>query len=66
MLSFDKLLSTKCISMNKHPCVVRPTLTDLDPEELLYYLFITSLDRFDGTCNTFKSPFCTTCLPIKK
>lgn len=52
--------------MNKHPCVVRPTLRDLNPVELLYYLFITGLARCDRICNTFKSPFCTICLPIKK
>ena len=63
MLSFVKLLSTKCISMIKQPWVVRLTLRELIPEELLYYLFIKSLD---GICNTIKSPLCTIYLPIKK
>ena len=31
--------------------MVRPTLIDLDPVELIYYRFIISLDKCTGSCN---------------
>ena len=30
------------------PCMVGPTLIDLNPDELYYYPFIISLDMYDG------------------
>ena len=39
-IAFDESLALKCISMNNPPCMVRPTLVDLNPDEFHYYLFI--------------------------
>ena len=43
VLSFGGSLATKCISMNNQPCMVRPTVIDLNPDKLFYYPFIISL-----------------------
>ena len=51
LLDFSRSLTTKCISLNDEPCIVRPTLTDLSPVELKYYLFTISLDKCSGSCN---------------
>ena len=32
--------------------MTRPTLIDLNPTELVYYPFIVSLNRCNGSCNT--------------
>ena len=50
----------KCLFLNDEPCMVRPTLIDLNPVELKYYLFIISSDKCTGSCNVF-SP--KTCVP---
>ena len=39
---------TKYLSLNDEPCMVRPTLIDLNLVELKYYLFMISLDKFSG------------------
>ena len=57
LLAFRGSLSTKCISMNNHPCMVRPTLIDLNPDEIYCHLFIISMSRCYGNCNTVKDPF---------
>ena len=41
---FSKSLATKYLFFNDEPCMVRPTLIDLNPAELIYYPFMISLD----------------------
>ena len=48
LLSFSKSLATKCLSLNDEPCMVRPTLIDLNHVELKYYPFMISLDKRNG------------------
>ena len=33
---------TKCLFLNDEPCMVRPTLTDMNPVQLIYYPFMVS------------------------
>ena len=33
--------------------MIRPTLIDLNPDELHNHPFMISLDRYNGSCNTF-------------
>ena len=37
--------------LNDDPCMVRPTLIDMNPNELEYYPFMIILDRCTGSCN---------------
>ena len=32
--SFSRFLATKCMSLNNEPCMIRPTLIDLNPVDL--------------------------------
>ena len=34
LLSFSISLATKCLILNDEPCMVRPTLIDMNPNEL--------------------------------
>ena len=43
--------------MDNQPYMVRPTLTDLIPDEPHYYSFLISLDRCDGSSITFEDLF---------
>ena len=61
--SFSGSLATKCMSLNDEPCLVRPNLIDLNPNELYYYPFMVSLDRCDGSCNTLDYPSDRLCVP---
>ena len=45
LLSFSGSLTTKSVSLNNEPCMIRPTLIDLNPVELNYYPFMISLDK---------------------
>ena len=45
-------LATKYISLNDEPYLVRPTLINLNPDELHYYPFMVSMDRCNESCNT--------------
>ena len=59
-LAFDQ---TKCILLNDEPCIVRPTLIDLNHVELKYHSFMISLDKFSGSCKVLSSKIC---VPKKK
>ena len=49
---------TKCLSLNYEPCIVRPTLIDLNPVEPKYFPFVISLDKYSGICNVLSSKIC--------
>ena len=57
LVGFGGSLTIKCVSMNNQACLVRPTLIDLNLDELLYYPFIISMDRCDGSCNTVEDSY---------
>ena len=58
LLSFSSSLATKCISLNDEPCMIRPTLTDLNPVEFKYYPFMISLEKCNGSCNVLSPKIC--------
>ena len=51
LLSFGGSLATKYVSLNNEPCMVRCTLTDLNPVELDFYLFMISQNKCNVSCN---------------
>ena len=53
-LSFSRSLAqdrTKYMFLNDEPCMIRPTLIDMNPNELKYYSFMISLNQCTGSCN---------------
>ena len=50
-------------SLNKEPCLIRPTIIDLNPIELNYYLFMISLDKCNGSCNVVDNLSTKMCVP---
>ena len=61
LLSFSSSLAcdrTKCLSLNGEPCMVRPTLIDLNPVDLKYYPYIISLDKCSGSCSVLSPKMC--------
>ena len=53
---------TTCLFLNDEPRMVRPTLIDMNPNELKYYPFMIGLNKCTGSCNVL-SP--KTCVPKK-
>ena len=51
LLSFSISLATKCLFLNDEPCMVRPTLIDMDFNEPNSYPFMISLNKCTGICN---------------
>ena len=49
--------------LNNKPCMVRPTLIDLNPFELKYYPFTVILDKCIGSCNPGNDLSIKTCVP---
>ena len=66
LLSFSSSLAriakvsdqTKFLSLNDEPCMVTPTLIDLNPVDLKYYPFMISLDKCSGSCNVLSPKIC--------
>ena len=52
VLNFGGPLATKYVSLNKEPCMIRPTLIDLNPSELKYYQLMVSLDKCSWSFNS--------------
>ena len=44
---------TKCLFLNDEPCMVRPTLINMNPVELKYHPFMISLNKCAGICNVY-------------
>ena len=42
---------TKCLFINDELCMVRPTLIDMNPNEVKYYPVMVSLNKCAGNCN---------------
>ena len=51
VLRFGRSLVTKCVSLNNKPCMIRSLYIDLNSTEFDYYLFMTSLDKCNESCN---------------
>ena len=69
LLSFSRLLETKCISLNNQPFINRPTITDLNLDEhdqgLCHYPFMLILGRCNGNCNAPNHLSSRICVPNK-
>ena len=51
------------MSLNDEPCMVSPTLIDLNTIELRYYPFMISLDKCSGSCNVLSPKICVQMKP---
>ena len=49
---------TKCLSSNDEPCIVRPTIIDMNPVELKCYPLIISLNKRAGSCDVLSPKIC--------
>ena len=44
--------------LNHEPCIVRPTLININPVELKYYPFVISINKRTGSCNVLSPKIC--------
>ena len=58
LLSFSKSLATKCLFLNDEPCMIRPTLINMNTVELKYYQFMVSLNKCTSSCIVLPSKIC--------
>ena len=61
LLRFSSSLAcdpTKYLFLNDEPCMVRPTLINMNPVGLKYYPFMISLDKCTGSCNVLFPKIC--------
>ena len=56
LLSFRRFLATNCVSLNDEPCMIRPTIIDLNPVEI--YPFMIGLDKCTGSCSVLSPNKC--------
>ena len=60
-LSFDESLACnwiKLLFLKDKPCMVKPTLIDVNPVMLKYYPFMISLNKCTRNCNVFSPKMC--------
>ena len=50
---------TKFLFLNDEPCMVRRTNIDVNPVDLKYYSFMTSLDKCTGSFNVLSPKICS-------
>ena len=50
---------TKFLFLNDEPCLVRRTNIDMNPVDLKYYSFMTSLDKCTGSCSVLSPKICS-------
>ena len=53
-------------SLNNEPCLIRPTLIDLNHIELNNYPLMINLDKCNGSCNVLDGLSMTICIPSEK
>ena len=58
LLGFSKSLTTEYLFLNGELFIVRPTLIDMNPNELKYYPFMVSLNKCTGSCNVLSPKMC--------
>ena len=49
---------TECLFLNYEPCMIRPFLINMNPNELKYYPFMISLNKCTGSCNVLSPKIC--------
>ena len=52
LLNFSWSLAFKCASLDNKPCMIRPSLNDLNLIEFIHYIFVISVDKCSGSWNT--------------
>ena len=57
-MGFSESLVIKYLFLNDEPCMVRPTLIDLNPLELEYHPLMITLNKYIGKCNVFSPKIC--------
>ena len=53
LLSFSESLVTKFLFLNDESCMVRPAVIDTNSNQLKYYPFMISLNKYSGNYNAF-------------
>ena len=57
--------SSKLVSLNSRTCQARPTLTNINSNERLYYPFTVTFNKFGESCNTTDGPYVRLCVKIR-
>ena len=57
-MGFSESLVIKYLFLNDEPCMVRPTLIDLNPLELEYHPLMITLNKCIGKCNVLSPKIC--------
>ena len=51
--------------LNKCPCQARSTLVDINSDEILFYPFTVSINKWGGSCNAIDDPYAWVCVSNK-
>ena len=65
LLSFGVSLATEDVYVIDKPFMTGPTLIDLSPVDLNYYLFMIGLDKYNVGCNTVDNLSMKICVPTE-
>ena len=65
LLTFSGSLATKGMSLNSEQCKARLALFGLNLVKLRYYLFMISLGKCNGSCNSVDDLFVKICVQNK-
>ena len=53
----------KCVTSNNYLCQAREMLVNANSDQTLFYPFPASVNKCDGSCNTFNDSYAQVCVP---
>ena len=56
LLSFTRVNSMSCISMNNHKCKLRPQIVNVNCDEPVFFPFSIKTSKCSGSCNNITDP----------
>ena len=56
LLSFTRVNSMSCISMNNHKCKLRPQIVNVNCDEPVFFPFSINTSKCSGSCNNITDP----------
>ena len=56
LLSFTRVNSMSCISMNNHKCKLRPQIVNVNCDEPVFFPFSIKTSKCSSSCNNITDP----------
>ena len=66
LISLFGIIKTKaleCVPVTNQECMTRPKITDINKNEIVFYLLSIKINKCSGNCNNINDPMAKLCVP---